>query len=157
MENKVFPAWQHEVTLPIIDKVYGAGRVHAGIHYIPGNRHPYFSVTCSFNDSGGCMHETVLKHYPVLAPVVALHLSDDTGTPMHALANGQYHAGFTDGMSAGFNLQFLAEHLRITQDEAIELVKQGKENFREYVNAQGPRWASEAAHAIKILEQLQVK
>lgn len=39
-------------------------------------------------DSCGAMHETILEWVPELAPVVALHLADPNGVPMHAVANG---------------------------------------------------------------------
>jgi hypothetical protein len=38
----------------------------------------------------GCIHDQILKAWPDLAPLVRWHLSDDTGTPMHYLANGMY-------------------------------------------------------------------
>src|SRR5690348_12567491 len=38
----------------------------------------------------GCVHEDVLRAFPQLAPLVALHLCAPDGTPMHALANGWY-------------------------------------------------------------------
>lgn len=42
-------------------------------------------------DSLGAMHETILEWVPELAPVVALHLADPSGVPMHAVANGWYY------------------------------------------------------------------
>jgi hypothetical protein len=71
--------------------------VTAGLHFIPGNRTPYFSVTgeirrggASDIDRGGCIHEDILHYWPELAPVVALHSSDENGVPMHAEENGWY-------------------------------------------------------------------
>jgi hypothetical protein len=50
-----------------------------------GNSYPYYSITGTvkkldkrFRDpyvAGGCIHEIILKHYPNLAPLVAVHLS----------------------------------------------------------------------------------
>lgn len=48
---------------------------------------PYFSVTVDGRDFGGCCHELVHDLRPDLDPVVALHLSDCDGIPMHAAAN----------------------------------------------------------------------
>lgn len=43
------------------------------------------------SDIGGCIHDEILRAFPELAPVVALHLSDpETGEPMHAESNGWY-------------------------------------------------------------------
>jgi hypothetical protein len=76
----------------------------AEIVHLPGNARPYFSVTGEERnlrrieenqvEACGAMHDEIVKHFPELAPIVALHLSDDTGTPMHAVANGAYHLGF---------------------------------------------------------------
>ena len=46
------------------------------------------------------MHETILQYWPELAPIIALHLSDDTGEPMHSEANGWYWLqGYYGGMT----------------------------------------------------------
>ena len=83
------PAWS-KVTLTL--------RAIGGLHYIKGNHAPYFTLTkdefrkgfphqCQ---SGGCDHETLLKHWPKFADLAALHLSDINGVPTHAEANGWY-------------------------------------------------------------------
>lgn len=41
-------------------------------------------------DAGGCIHAELSKAFPKLAPIIALHLSAEDGTPMHALANALY-------------------------------------------------------------------
>lgn len=41
-------------------------------------------------DAGGCLHDDVLRAAPGLAPLVAVHLADPDGIPMHAVANGWY-------------------------------------------------------------------
>jgi hypothetical protein len=46
----------------------------------------YFSITVA----GAPQHELVLKLWPDLAPLVALHLSDVDGAPHSAEANGWY-------------------------------------------------------------------
>lgn len=129
--------------------------VTAGLSHLRGNARPYFSVTADIAYSRahsprgcGCMHDEVLKYWPTLAPVVALHLCDDTGMPMHAEANGwyslagyyrtddTYHAGnsprqiYKDGVYIGHRLptpdeclaQF-AEHVRVSVDDARTLAQ----------------------------------
>lgn len=124
----------------------------AELHYITGNRQPRFSITAEVREprkrdisAGGCMHREILQHWPDLADLVALHLSDMDGTPMHAEANGwyrlagalggmgeRYHAGSYDqqhwkanGDFDGYRhstaeecLQSFAEHCRMTLDDA---------------------------------------
>lgn len=69
-----------------------------------GRLSPGFSVTGSLWDAGrprstrrrenpdlgGCIHDEILQAAPELAPLVAAHLADQDGTPMHAEANGWY-------------------------------------------------------------------
>ncbi len=66
-----------------------------------GNGHNSFSITADIyrkagngqwqDDSGGCCHEEVAKHFPNLAPFIKWHLFDANG-PMHYIANTVYHA-----------------------------------------------------------------
>lgn len=73
-------------------------RVTAGLRHLAGNALAYFSVTGEIWDQPnardcaacGCLHDDILKGWPALAPIVALHLSDSNGAPMHAEANGWY-------------------------------------------------------------------
>ena len=46
-------------------------------------------VTC------GAIHEHILKHFPELAALVKVHLSEADGMPMHCEANARYWAGFS--------------------------------------------------------------
>jgi hypothetical protein len=77
-----------------------------GMHYIPGNRLPYFSITADvwactktgerdrrYSDilAGGCMHEDIAKHFPNLADLIPWHLCDQDGEPMHYVDNAEYH------------------------------------------------------------------
>jgi hypothetical protein len=69
-----------------------------GLNYIHGNKKPYFSLTIEQHREGfpnqsqsfGADHETLLKYWPDLADLAALHLSDIDGVPMHAEENGWY-------------------------------------------------------------------
>ncbi|HHL35198.1 MAG TPA: hypothetical protein ENJ30_12615 [Desulfobulbaceae bacterium] len=75
-----------------------------------GNQQPYFSVT---NDSGAA-HEDIAKAFPELKPLIALHLCNEQGKPMHAVANGLYFLEQADFSAA-------ARHFRIPGTEAEEL------------------------------------
>jgi len=116
-----YPEYQHRYRSTRGCPALGYGpkaqiRVDACLHYIRGNHAPYFSVTADVYIPGrrdieacGCLHDDILKFWPKLAPVIALHLSDDKGVPMHAEANGwyqlagyyqtggRYHAGNSQG------------------------------------------------------------
>lgn len=101
---------------------------HGGLHYIRGNSAPYFSITadqdvaiggCWREDSGGCLHELILRFWPDLADLVALHLSDIDGAPMHAAANGWYDlAGALGGAGERYHVGNSERHFPITPDPA---------------------------------------
>jgi len=74
-------------------------RASYGFEYLQGNRAPYFSITGDIKDhpgqgennwSGGCVHKEILEAFPELASLVRWHLVDQTGDPMHYVANGKY-------------------------------------------------------------------
>ena len=151
--------WTHKVTME--RPYYGVGyrratiKVGAGLNRLEGNRRPHFSVTGEIWERGykdciqsGCIHREILQSWPQLAPVIALHLSDDRGTPVHAAANGWYHlAGYyggaderyhagngerqhwlPDGTFDGYRfsapmecLSTFAEYVRVSLDEAKSL------------------------------------
>ena len=154
--------------------------VKFGLHHLRGNATPYFAITADGTENGresfgGCCHDLILQHLPDLADVVALHLADSEGAPMHAEANGwywlggmiggagsKYHAG--TGSSAKTPTQcaaVLAEHLRITEAEARRVAgrcntvgkrdgwKIARQEFAGYVDAQRPRWKREADALIR--------
>lgn len=129
-------------------------RAHAKAYKLNGNQHPHFSVTGEIGTKrqletgnwqcGGCIHEEIVKRWPTIAPIIALHLSNaDDGEPMHAEANGyywlagvvgglgeQYHGGNgSDGRSPEKCLSILADHLRISQDEAKQISDQVKNAY----------------------------
>lgn len=64
-----------------------------------GGQEPYWSVTAEIlrkvrgrwlEDSGGCIHDVITKHFPELAPSIRWHLSDLMTGPMHYVANAVY-------------------------------------------------------------------
>jgi hypothetical protein len=71
-----------------------------GLHYMKGNSKPYFSVTGDIDrkadngrwvdDMGGCIHDEIAKHFPHLVPLIAFHLRDIDGAPMHGGGNGYF-------------------------------------------------------------------
>jgi hypothetical protein len=74
-------------------------RVRFGLDKVGGNRYAHFSITGETErrergrwaeDSCGCIHEEIRKHFPELAKFIPFHLCDETGEPMHYVANAMY-------------------------------------------------------------------
>ena len=75
----------------------------AALDHIEGNRRPHFTTTGELlnlrrrgdNQIEACgqMQEETRAHFPEMAPLLAIHSSDDDGTPMHALENARYWFG----------------------------------------------------------------
>jgi len=69
------------------------------------NGHNSFSITADIKstfsgkfwseESGGCCHEEVARHFPLLAPLIKWHLTSSEG-PLHYISNAVYHAGDKD-------------------------------------------------------------
>jgi len=160
----------------------GNGRritVKAEIPHLKGNPLPYFSITAAIYAGGrvdacGCLHDEILAQWPDLAPLVALHLSDINGVPLHAEANGWYWlAGAAGGLQQQFHgsndsarhtpeqcVDILCGHLRIAREDAALLIARVKSRaaamgmssarswFNAYVAGQARRWKAEAEKAI---------
>lgn len=133
--TRAIPSWDKDAIITVDAKAYTLGE----------NLHPYFSITANIVtpaskrrrdiDAGGCLHDEILRLWPQLAPIVALHLSDaNTGEPMHAESNAVYWAGGVVNLGAEYHggtgssaknsdecLRILAEHLRISQESARAL------------------------------------
>lgn len=153
--------------------------VHFGLHYIKGNRMPHFSITGEVREgvrlaAVGCCHDIIAERLPELRDVIALHLSDMDGAPMHAESNGWYWlAGAVDvgekyHGSNGSNakgadecMRIFADHVRMPKAEAIRIVgrfanlvkAEGKDAARKafgaWIDAQRPRWKAEADALIR--------
>jgi len=92
-------------------KIIKNGREGIIVKYgINVTNHSYFSITATIGEKHpgrysepievngqkfdvyavGCCHEEIAKYFPQFADLIALHLSDVDGTPMHAAANSAY-------------------------------------------------------------------
>ena len=70
-----------------------------------GNSYPHYSITGQVSRKDkryrdpiitcGAIHDTILLHFPELAPLVTAHLSEADGTPIHAEANARYWGGLS--------------------------------------------------------------
>jgi hypothetical protein len=132
-----------------------------------GNARPHFSATGEERNLRrspnnqveicGQMHDEILAFFPVLAPVVAVHLADDDGVPMHAAANALYWMGLTKYQER--DIPILARHLRISQDEATELTDRvanaddPKAEMDRVADELRPRWAADAEQALAIIKE----
>lgn len=150
----------HGARVPVVLKVEG------GLHYLRGNRTPYFSLTCTAHrkgfpeqyQGGGADHTTILRHWPRFADLAELHLSDVDGVPMHAEANGWYWlAGAAGGLGERFHggngsdakaaaecLAIFARHCRIGYGEAVAILLRclayGHERFGDGVGNPREMW-----------------
>lgn len=128
------------------------------------NGHQDFSITGSIfagrQISGGCIHESILKHFPEFELFIKLHLSDAKGVPMYAVENGYYHLknGFnrTPVSSPEFQKEF-CEYYRITVEQ-FEKLKTSKNKIQYAIMLKElnilDQWEKEANEAIKMLEGL---
>jgi hypothetical protein len=144
---------------------YGNGRkitATAVLHQHQGNSAPHFSITADIYhprardiDAGGCLHDEIARHFPALIKFLPLHLSDNTGRPMHAAANAKYWADQSDVVR-------LREHLRTYTLRARGWIQQyqsltdaeAKASYWEHVcTLEAPRWQAEADEFISFLKQ----
>ena len=130
---------------------------------LAGNARPYFSVTGTLwqckrdadagNErgwiSGGCLHDEILSTWPALAPLVALHLSDDDGVPMHAEANGRYHVEQGDYDAAARTLR--VDVSALPSPDSFEGVESFRDAFARFVDEQRERWQAEADAGLAFL------
>lgn len=130
-------------------------RVEVSLNDDCKNGHHDFSVTGSVTskdgyETGGCIHEIILEHFPKLKPIVNLHMCNFLGQPMYPVANGIYWA--KKGPSK------VREYLRVTEEEAavLFLAAEDKELFKYRLFKLGivDRWKKEADEAIRLLESL---
>lgn len=134
--------------------------VKAKLSHLKGNKSPYFSITgdiWKYNQElemktgrdcivGGCIHEEILKAFPNMADLVALHLSDIDGSPMYPVENGWYYLQNPQT----YNLSVTAKHLRVSLEEALRIQENinTKGKYASYVESCRERWLEEANRAI---------
>lgn len=156
--------------------------------YSLGNQAPYFSVTgeeLNLRRRGddqlvacGCLHDMIVKYWPELEPVIKVHLADEHGVPMHAVANALYWFGFTkyppdndygrrvlatDANGIVWAPSASADHLRVTVEEACAIrealvYEQGNRTMRmeEIVRSDlAARWQADADAAMAVLTAVQ--
>lgn len=131
--------------------------------YSLGGQAPHFSLTGDLLNTrrtsdpfimGGCMHEELTAEWPELAPLAAIHLSDDHGVPIHAIGNGLYWLGLNT------NLTIFAGLWRVSEEEAQQAYDYCKahtdlpdptEAIKVLYFAMLPKWQEEAIKALVIL------
>ena len=134
--------------------------VKAGLCKI-GEQRPYFTIT--FDDSegsGGAGHEQILEHFPEFADIVAMHLSDEEGTPLHAVENGWYWLKQANaGEAKAF--EYFKSTLRQNEGVARAIVSWGnaliekfgephaKQRFAGWCDIQRATWREEARVCIE--------
>lgn len=133
------------IDLPNVERLI----IYGGLHHLQGNKHPYFSITADYFErgrcvAGGCLHDEILKHAPKFADLVALHLSDDNGVPMHAVENGWY-------WMRPLHRTNLASHFRLTSLQTEQLIETAytKPLLAKYVADQAERFKLEADACIQ--------
>lgn len=144
-------------------------------HQLMGNDRPYFSATADLVnnryrgdnrfEAGGCLHDEIREHFPELTPIVALHLADDRGWPMHPVANGAYFLGFTKYQEHNGKplpaFDVFADQWRITENEARQARGWVSMYNGPAIDALGvlalamaPRWQREADAGRALIEQI---
>lgn len=153
--------------------------VHFGLRYTKGNRMPYFTITGDGYEnrrlafSGAC-HDIIAERLPELRDVIALHLSDMDGAPMHAESNGWYWLAGAVDVGEKYNggngssakgacdcMRIFADHVRIPETEAARIIGHfaklvkikgrdaARKSFGAWIDAQRPRWKAEADALIR--------
>ena len=105
--------------------------VRSELVHLVGNSNAYFSVTGEHHYRAknnrwvliacGAIHDEIAKQMPELKPLLLVHLADQNGVPMHAYENAGYWAGQTKYQK--LNLETLADHLRVTPQQAFEMIE----------------------------------
>ncbi len=141
--------------------------IFGGLHHIRGNGSPYFSITYEETTkrgrdiaygSDGRLIARLFSHF---ADLVAMHLSDIDGKPMHGDANGWYwYCGALGGNGERYHggsdhtaekcADILSKHLRISKDDTANLIARNvsRAQFNEFVEQQTVRWKDEALACI---------
>lgn len=124
------------------------------------NGHQDFSVTGTIYrtvsgpdrgfETGGCIHEEILQHFPKLEPFIRLHSCDFAGVPMHGISNMFYHLK-TEPMA---EFKFCEEYRCSIEQYATFAAAENEVHFASLLVESGllQTWQQQAADAIAILE-----
>lgn len=152
-------------------------KVRAELVQLKGNSNPYFSIQGEVErragnnrwvfESAGAIHDQIAEQMPELQPLLLVHLADENGVPMHAYENAGYWAGQTKYQQ--LDLTSLARHLRVDQQEALEMLEYIEMYWGELDAITTPamawkdackhfgyliRWQQQADEARKMLNQI---
>ena len=152
-------------------------RIRAELYQAGMNQKPYFSITGEIErragnnrwvfQSGGAIHDQIAQVMPELKPLLLVHLADENGVPMHCYENAGYWAGQTKYQQLHINR--LASHLRVDQQEALEMLDYIEMYWGELDTITTPamawqdacenfgypiRWQQQADEARKMLNQI---
>jgi hypothetical protein len=151
--------------------------VKSELVHLEGNSNAHFSITGEHHYRAknnrwvliacGAIHDEIAKQMPELAPLLLVHLADQNGVPMHAYENAGYWAGQTKYQQ--LDLETLADHLRVTRQEAFEMIEYIYHSWGELDSITTPamawkdacehydlpaKWQQDADAARKMLNQL---
>lgn len=151
-------------------------KVRAELVHRDGNSNAYFSITGEVErrannnrwvcELAGCIHKEIVAQLPELKSLVAVHLADENGVPMHAYENAGYWAGQTKYQK--LNLADLARHLRVDKPIAQDMLNYIDHYWGEWAITTPAeawkdacerfslpfRWQREAEAAIAMLNQI---
>lgn len=134
--------------------------VEGGLNYIKGNRKPYFSITATryikkgnnrfYEDACGCLHDDISKVFNGrFDDLIAMHLADMDGQPMHAYENGAYWLGFSDYQA--FDPKIASKHFGLSEEEMraywMQIIK--KDDVKQLCDKLAPTWQKRANDCIK--------
>jgi hypothetical protein len=132
-----------------------------GEHHYRAKNNRWVLIAC------GAIHDEIAKQMPELAPLLLVHLADQNGVPMHAYENAGYWAGQTKYQQ--LDLETLADHLRVTRQEAFEMIEYIYHSWGELDSITTPamawkdacehydlpvKWQQDADAARKMLNQI---
>lgn len=129
-------------------------RITATVRYDDrcGNGHNTFSITANIDrkdrghwkdDTGGCLHREIARHFPELAHLVKWHLCSSDG-PMYYIANTLYLAGDKDchGLRRGEPRQIRNGKTKELCWQRVGLTADGKEiplhDIKKYADGEKP-------------------
>ena len=140
--------------------------VDLGLHMIEGNKDSYFAFPRQTSDKAAMLQILTEDQYNEAKRLIKpLHLADSRGAPMYTVENGFYFVQIAQGVAkyhtkadgdAQKYTQILADHLRISFDNAAIIVKhtKTKDEFSDLCDKMRPRWENEAQTAIEFLQSI---